>query len=399
DGLVDLIVGGPGGIRFSKNIGTKTNPSFGYREWLLDTNGQPLDVVQYTAADSAILHKYGKRDISGDIKTSPLIVDWDNDGVLDLLVTNSYRSAHLPAITFFRGVRQKGVIRFEPGVPLFTAKGGDKALPGSGPRVFVGDWNNDGVNDLIIGASVATLHDGVFNEHLSWTWEDTTGIESAGKDPGHASAEDREKIMKKIATDSIMRKFYLGKEGNIEYLTLRHKGYIYVMLGKKNPQKAVPVDPASLPPVKEVPLLTVTKDDNPIVQYTVTAPSAIRENQLFDITVHFTLEKGWHLYAPSAIDNGQGMKTASVSLKLPRLYNTLGKQVLPKASADGLTEIYEGDDVTFSQKIIAASYIRKNVDTIHIECKVVYQTCNKERCLPPAEEIIPLDIKIIPSFP
>lgn len=395
DGLPDLVVGGGGGLRVSRNIGTKTQPAFDYREWLLDVNGQPLDVVQYTAADSAIMLKYGKRETSGDSKTSPLLVDWDNDGVLDLLVTNSYRSAHLPAVTFFRGVKQKGAIqRFEPGVPLFTEKNGGKAIPGSGPRVYVADWNNDGVNDLIIGASVATLHDGVFNDHLSWSWEDSTGIESAGKDPGRVAPEDLARVLQKIETDSNMRKFYLGKEGRMEYLTMRHKGYIYVMLGKKNPKKAVPVDPATVKALPPKPVQTITRDEQPVVSYTVTAPSVIKQDELFDITVTFTIEKGWHIYAPSGINNGQGMKVTNVSFTVPKLFVIFGKINMPTPNVDGLTEIFEGDHIVLTQKLQAPAYIRKNVKEVQIDCKVVYQTCNKDRCLPPVEDTVPLKMAV-----
>jgi len=393
DGLPDLVVGGGNGLRVSKNIGTRTAPAFGFREWLLDINGQPLDVVQYTHEDSVIILKYGKREVAGDNKTSPLLVDWDNDGVPDLLVTNSYRSAHLPTVTFFRGVQQKGMQRFMPGVPLFTAAGGGKAFPGSGPRVYVTDWNNDGVNDLLIGASVATLKDGVFNEHLSWSWEDSTGIESAGKDPGRVSPEDLARIMKMIAVDSILREHYLGKEGKTDYLTLRHKGYIYVMPGKKNPQRAMPI-PADV--VK--PLLpntqTITNEDNPVVQYTVTAPAVIHQAEVFEVDVKFVIEQGWHIYAPTTIDNGQGMKITSVTFKLPRLYEAIGKLQMPKPTADGLTEIFEGDNIIMKQKIMAPVFIKKSIKETQLDCIITFQTCNKERCLPPVTAVVPVKLRI-----
>ena len=100
---------------------------------------------------------------SGDGKTNPTVVDWNRDGVLDLLVTDSYVSDHSNAVTFFRGVKTDEGQRFEQGIDLFNSADGKKVLPGSGNRVYVDDWNVDGVPDLIIGASVATVNGGEFN--------------------------------------------------------------------------------------------------------------------------------------------------------------------------------------------------------------------------------------------
>lgn len=35
-----------------------------------------------------------------------------------------------------------------------------------------------------------------------------------------------------------MRSYYLGRLKEYKYLTLRHRGYVYVMYGKKNPVRA-----------------------------------------------------------------------------------------------------------------------------------------------------------------
>jgi len=182
DGLLDLIVGGSA-LRISKNIGTKDKPSFAKREYLLDVDGNPLTVYDYTAEEIKEYKAYGEAPVVGDFKVSPTVVDYDNDGVLDLLVTNNYRSGKYNAVDFFKGVKTKDGHRFHKRVPLFTAKDGSKAFPGSGQRVTVQDWNNDGVMDLIVGASIVTV-DGKFHDKMSWEYEDDLGIESAGKDYG-----------------------------------------------------------------------------------------------------------------------------------------------------------------------------------------------------------------------
>ncbi|MDO5969575.1 FG-GAP-like repeat-containing protein, partial [Flavivirga aquimarina] len=127
DGDLDMIVGGHA-LRFCENIGTKTTPKFGKRELLLNEQEQPL--------------KYNIRNV-----IIPYVVDWDGDGVLDILTTNEYTKKDYKAITFFRGLKsKKEELCFEAGIPLFSTKNDKKEFPGSWLNVCVTDWNNDGVN-------------------------------------------------------------------------------------------------------------------------------------------------------------------------------------------------------------------------------------------------------------
>jgi hypothetical protein len=235
DGLQDLIVGGKS-LRISKNIGTSYAPAFAKRELLLDVDGNPLKVYNYSPDE---LEKKQKLEadsrgispvpVAGDDHVSPYVVDWDQDGILDLLVTNSYTHKGLPAISFFKGVLINNQHQFHKGIPLFTAKGEDKAFPGSALRVFVTDWNNDGVNDLLIGASVVTVRD-VFNKQLSWLWEDDCELSGAGKDPGLIAGSLTKNQLQEYKKD-------MKPPPGItieDYITIRHRGYIYVMLGRKN---------------------------------------------------------------------------------------------------------------------------------------------------------------------
>jgi DNA polymerase/3'-5' exonuclease PolX len=138
----------------------------------------------------------------------------------------------LSAIDFFKGVSTKEGIRFQPAVPLFTAKNGGKAFPGMGPRISVVDWNNDGVNDLLIGTAVITLHD-QFSDQLSWHWQDEYKIPGAGKVASLAQIlptlpEAQQKSEKERVRKTLPPGIALD-----DYLTMHHQGYIYVMLGKK----------------------------------------------------------------------------------------------------------------------------------------------------------------------
>ena len=269
DGDYDLIFGGGGGLRISENIGTPKSPKFGRRQLLLDVDGNPLVVRELSLEEKEVLQQIGESTPSGDVKTSPYVVDWDNDGVLDLLVTGSYTKPNDPAVMFFKGVKTDSGHRFQTGVDLLRTADGRKALPGSGPRVYVDDWNGDGVPDLIIGASVATVNDGEFSDELSWEWESVNQVEAAGKDPGRYPPPERptaegmrelygeywsgtdEELEERVQMnvdyweESVGR---LYKEGKGHWLTMRHQGRIYVMLGSEPATPSASNESASLGP-------------------------------------------------------------------------------------------------------------------------------------------------------
>ena len=256
DGDLDLVVGGSA-LRIAENVGTKDRPEFARRKPLLDVNGNPITIREFTEEDKKQYKEYGMElPLAGGWKTSPTVCDWDNDGILDLLVTNNYRSANYHAVDFFKGVKTSEGHRFEPAVSLFEAKNGSKAFPGSGQRVTVDDWNKDGVMDLIVGASIITV-DGNFHDKMSWEYEDDLGIESAGKDygryPDQFVIETFEEYMKGewvsgfLANQPVekQKEFYNNQMNFKKQLKkfeaagvpdapkMIHKGYVYVFLGTK----------------------------------------------------------------------------------------------------------------------------------------------------------------------
>ena len=106
-------------------MGTKTTFKFGARQRIY-AGGKPL-----TAPD-------------GD--AHPLAVDWDGDGVLDLLVGCGDGS-----VLFCKGVRSSasGPPTLQAPVPLMAA--GKPIKVGGRAKLCVCDWNNDGQLDLLIG--------------------------------------------------------------------------------------------------------------------------------------------------------------------------------------------------------------------------------------------------------
>ena len=322
-----MIVGGSEGLRVSENIGGREHPGFAMRQLLLDINGQPLLTRPFTEGELRQMESGQSVSPAGNGKLNPLAVDWDQDGVLDLLVTDSYRKPDSRAVSFFRGVKTPGGHRFEPGIDLLPAENGAKALPGSGPRVYVDDWNRDGVNDLIIGASVATVNGGEFSDELSWEWESTNKVESAGKDPGRYPPRKRptreslsrfhdfdemteEEIEKSVQGNVRLWEEDVGRlhrENKSHWLTMRHQGRIYVMLGRL--REAAPAT-AEVPSRTVEPAgrrLALATPTQPPVTLAFVAPEKVRAREATDLAVSFTMRPGWYIYAPT----GRTRRTAS----------------------------------------------------------------------------------------
>lgn len=247
DGKQDLILGGTM-LRAAMNIGTKQSPAFGIRTPLKDTKGEFMGTIDTASfKDKEALQRLMKSEITGTHMV-PYIVDWDNDNVEDLLVTNGYYKPGFHFITFFKGIRKGKKLSFLPGVPLFErANIGDKIFPGSHPNICVADWNNDGIKDLIIGACVTTNY-GRYDAELSWQWEEE--VKTYKKYPAYQTTEEilqlgermrsAEKYMmekgythdeavknKMFVPEMLYKNVYgtYGREG------IAHDGHVYVLLG------------------------------------------------------------------------------------------------------------------------------------------------------------------------
>ena len=403
DGDFDLIFGG-NALKISENIGTEKEPKFGRRELLLDVNGKPLTIGE-TATDEQVenwTHSTGFA-LASDFKTSPYVVDWDRDGVLDLLVTGSYISKGDMAVAFFKGTKVDGQHRFHPAIDLLATEDGSKALPGSGPRLYVDDWNRDGTPDLIIGASVATVNDGEFSDELSWEWESINKVESAGKDPGRYPPREkptREAFLAQYEdtggwweTEEEFDEFFqmqvdyweetigvLYDKGRAHWLTMRHQGRIYVMLGTEA-DDADTVDtkvPDTTKRVDETSQITPTS--NQPVQVSLVVPEQVEQGSSARISLTIDIEDGWYIYAPTGKNAEQGMKETKVSFTVPDDLQRIGGAKLPMHQFKGSYEVYRGSNVAVIQKIGTEN---SALGEYTIESEVTYQTCNDDLCLPP----------------
>lgn len=121
DGLKDIAIGhNKGEFLLYYNTGEKGAPEF----------GQPR----------VVRPKEG----SFPSRPSPFLVDWDGDGKRDLLVGSESGEVH-----FFPNRGTDETPRFDFGEPLKA--GGDVIQCGHRARIEVVDWNNDGTLDLLVG--------------------------------------------------------------------------------------------------------------------------------------------------------------------------------------------------------------------------------------------------------
>ncbi len=142
DGLADLLVGGgTGNVLFYPNRGAKSEPRYSYARLVMTADGKPLD-VGWSAA--------------------PLAVDWDGDGLVDLLC-----GAERNCILFYRNEGQPGAPRLV-NRGFVTVAGERLALPIKPvpksvegvytldyyPVLEVVDWNDDGLPDLLAGGAI-----------------------------------------------------------------------------------------------------------------------------------------------------------------------------------------------------------------------------------------------------
>lgn len=135
DGLKDLIVGqgggsGEGKVRVYLNVGTEADPQF--------------DDFFYVQADDADL----ACPAAGCMGCFPRVVEWDDDGRKDLLVGLSDGTVRI-----FLNVADDNEPAFDAGTALTVGSEGIWTLDvGSRATPTPVDWNSDGLLDLVVGA-------------------------------------------------------------------------------------------------------------------------------------------------------------------------------------------------------------------------------------------------------
>ncbi|MFS4455693.1 FG-GAP-like repeat-containing protein [Maribacter sp. 2304DJ31-5] len=436
DGLLDLFVGGSGDMRVALNTGTKEKPKFGYRNYLRHIDGSHLYVKKPTQAD---IDKATEEDryteMSGVWKSYIKPTDWDKDGVLDLLVTYEYKKKGHNPVDFYRGVNTDKGLRFEKRVPLFTAKDGSKALPGVQPMMTLTDHNNDGVEDMVIGLSIPTINGFEVVDEIAWAWAGDLGIEMPGKDAGRQIQYYKDGLKGIIAKmeDPEQGKYFkramLGNLKDYKYLTMRHRGYVFVMYGKKATTKATVKTVKAAPAIKQKEIIREivvgNNNEGGPVKYEIRVPKQIDQYNFstpFVVEVTIAFDEGWHGYVNNEANKKDGFIPTTVAVEPSEYLEATSEMILPEASFKGLAKVYK-ESVTFRQqfkfKLPPAPAKRPNFDkmtpeeikefvketseklektvatfpeNLGLKTKITYQTCDDNICLPP--KTVVEDLKI-----
>ncbi len=120
DGLIDILIGNTSEMLYYKNTGNNNDPSF--------------------AAPIEMKHAGGKF----PDRPSPYVIDWDKDGVVDLLV-----GTDRGAVFFHRNTGTNKDPELAKGKEVELVFDYDQ-IP-MRQRFDIVDWNNDGIEDIIMG--------------------------------------------------------------------------------------------------------------------------------------------------------------------------------------------------------------------------------------------------------
>ena len=387
DGLPDLFVGGSGGPRVALNAGTKENPKFGLRKYL-QYGGIPNSIDSRT-----------RRDYEVNCDKSYLHpVDWDNDGIMDILMTHEYAEQGQNVIEFFKGVQTPEGLRFEKPVPLFyteeTSQWGHasrtKAFPGCQPMITVVDYNNDGILDIVIGVSIPTIDGFECVPEVAWEWAHDLGIQMPGKDAGRSInySGGVEGTIKKIESEPQYKRHYMGKLDDYKYLTMRHRGYVFVMYGSENPEKAGPAAIADSQAAYAGGGRQEEAHTDNQVSFDVELPEEVIPGKEYTARVVFSFRDGWHGYADSPGNKAQGFIPTKAEFVFPDGVKTGSVNI----STGSL--IYEGSGISFSQSFTFPKKAAKGVAELPVTVNIQWQVCDANMCLPPENTVMHKSVRL-----
>lgn len=227
DGLLDAFTGGLYGPRIMINEGTATEPLFSERKPLLNVDGEPIIIFDKVAPDERITKEY-------HIFINH--IDWDNDGVKDLITSVSYMYEGSIPLMFHKGVATSEGDRYEKPIPMIKSWGDEKVLPGKYLHLNILDYDGDGIKDILLGVSFdvniesnTIYDDSVYGFMISKTSQVKNEMY---KNLGDKYSGNRSDYAVAINTLNTLYKFI--DVGNREYTENdRVRGYVLFIKGKK----------------------------------------------------------------------------------------------------------------------------------------------------------------------
>jgi len=141
-GTLDLVVGNSeGNVHVVPNLGTRNEPKFTSQmsKPRIGMYGHPNDTL-----DTAPI-RYGKRPLLIGNYAAPWVADWNRDGRPDLIVGEGTYSANSVWIYLNSGSAQNPIFEEGSKFPLAYGEGKEQLTP------IVTDWDGDGIPDLLAG--------------------------------------------------------------------------------------------------------------------------------------------------------------------------------------------------------------------------------------------------------
>lgn len=227
DGLIDAFVGGIYGLRVMINEGTKENPKFGERTPILRVDGEQITTYKE--------QKLGEN--AKDFKSYIYFIDWDNDGVKDIMTTSSYFYEGQDPIIFHKGVETSEGLRFEKGVGLIKQGAIEKSLPGMLLMPHFCDYNRDGAMDILLGVTMrCNVKDNSFDKYGEYQFMVYPILEKMQWEIYYVHRKydnnaDDEKMNKEV--EAIKTKYNLKLPAFYDSPDYKNKGYIILIQGVK----------------------------------------------------------------------------------------------------------------------------------------------------------------------
>jgi len=198
NGTKDLIIGDENGyVWFYQNWGSDTAPKFTVRGVELKVGGVPIDVT-YNAA--------------------PIVVDWNNDQVLDLLIGGSDGKISLFTGSYFSPPTP-------PILPDLASAGTILTIPANNAVPCVYDWNDDNKKDLIIGDGNGDI----------WVY-----LNSGSDNSPLFTDSYKVSLPISVGNDAVPRVVHWDSKGNKDLIVGNAEGEIYVFLSGTETTKGTP---------------------------------------------------------------------------------------------------------------------------------------------------------------